>query len=102
MFKIYNADYLIMPVMEPQIQDLGVPVVILCAWLLFALLAYFSFVTMTWTEDPTQLRIAQGIAISLGIVAGLLTLGLLSRRAGWTKDELDAWGDDMLAGKPPL
>lgn len=102
MFKIHNADYLTMPEEKSQFRGLAVPVIIFISWVSFAILAYFVFVSTAATKDPVNLAIAQGFTILAGICAVIMTLGALGRRAGWTKEELDKWGDDMLAGKPPI
>ena len=93
---------MIMPEEKPLIVKLAVPVAIcvgaaLCAWS-----AYHGWIYTTWTTAQETVVLAKVVGVLSGAMALFTLLGYYAERAGYKQEELDRWGDDALAGKPPL
>lgn len=79
-----------------------IPIVIIGECLLIVLFGYLGWIYTTWASAQIYITIIQCIAIAKVLLVLVLIIGFGTKRAGYTQEELDRWGDEALSGKPPL
>jgi hypothetical protein len=91
-----------MPDQKLQFRDLKVPVAILVFAGLACVSAAAGLGYTPYAKTPPEQTLALVAAILSGACAIVLALGYFAARAGYTKPELDKWGDEAMSGKPPI
>jgi hypothetical protein len=85
-----------------QKVNLVVPVAIVALWAVAGICSNFGWNDTTWTSAPISIIAAKVFSIIFALAALFFTIGYFGSRAGYTKPELEKWGDDAMKGKPPI
>ena len=102
MLNSYHTYLMIMPEEKSLIVKLAVPVAICVGAVLCVWSAYHGWVYTTWSTAQEPVVLAKVASVLCGAFALFTAAGYYADRAGYKQEELDRWGDDALAGKPPF
>lgn len=102
MLNSYPADLLIMTNEKPLIVKIAVPVSICISLALAAWAGYHGWINTSWTSAQEAFLLSKIASVLMAAFGLILVFGYAGKRAGYTQDELNRWGDDALSGKPPL